>query len=275
MTKQQSSIRKGLALVRQATGLSQAKFADALGINKTTIEGIEAGRVEELKDALANSIGALTGAVPWTIKSGNPLDLHEKPYSEHSYEQWRNLQFDDAEINELINMSREYITVLLSAAVQNTAGQRTSHIFRSMLIALNQFLFAQMNNHGLESRINALMEEKLSGDSDGEMNVKFARSYFKDSPQWQANDRHQWKPSAKVRITQRSIPQFIPFVGFWKSDAGPAFLNGRRKFRHIYDLEIEGHKFRIVEEKMHGRLDASESMLRETLKPSAKRKRKA
>jgi len=37
------------------------------------------------------------------------------------------------------------------------------------------------------------------------------------------------------------------FVGFLKLDNGtPVFVNTRREVQHIYDLDIEGHKFRVV-----------------------------
>jgi hypothetical protein len=75
---------------------------------------------------------------------------------------------------------------------------------------------------------------------------------------------------------EQSIPEFVPFVGFLKLDNGtPVFVNARREARHIYDLDIKGHKFRVVKTK--AKIEAMaprDFMLAETPPSSGRRKRK-
>jgi transcriptional regulator with XRE-family HTH domain len=266
----------GVAVVRKATGLSQQKFGTALGVSKATIENIELGRAP-INEALAEAIGALTGAVPWTLSSKNePRDFNGALYSEESWKHWQEYQFDDEQIHELEEMARDAFFVLLEAAARNSAGQYSSHIFRTVLLEFNKFIFAQRDKHRLESPINTLMQDNFSAVQEGETTVGKIRAELHTAPQWQANEKPEWKPSTKVRYKQQSISEFVPFVGFLKLDNGtPVFVNTRRQVRRIYDLDIEGHKFRVV--KRNARMKSMvprDFTLVETPRPSGQRKRK-
>jgi transcriptional regulator with XRE-family HTH domain len=246
----------GVAVVRKATGLSQQKFGTALGVSKATIENIELGRAP-VSPELADAIGAFTGAVPWTILSdAGPRDFNGKPYSAESWKHWREYQFDDEQIEKLAKLARDHLFVLLEAAARDTPGLRgspglhRSHVFRSVMLEFNRFIFAQRDKHQLESRINTLMQDNFSTVQEGETTVEKIRAELLNAPQWKANEKRQWKPSTKVRYKEQAIPEFVPFVGFLKLDNGtPVFVNTRREVRHIYDFDIEGHKFRVVKRK--------------------------
>lgn len=266
--KKSSKKPNGVAIVRKATGLSQQKFGTALGVSKATIENIELGRAP-VSEALAEAIGALTGAVPWTISSdGGPRDFNNKCYSAESWKHWQEYEFDNEKINRLAEMARERLSVLVEAAARNTAGElgvvpdsrkiSRSHVFRSVMMEFNRFVFAQIKKYHLEPRITALMQEQFSKTKQGTTTVAEAGSYFRDSPAWKANKAPFWKPSTTVRYTSQSIPQFVPSVGFWKFDDGiPAFLNGLRVERQIFNLNVEGRKFRIIKDKMNADLMTS------------------
>ena len=272
----------GVAVVRKATGLPQQKFGTALGVSKATIENIELGRAPVSRE-LADAIGAFTGAVPWTISSdAGPRDFNGQPYSAESWKHWREYQFDDEQIEELAKMARDHLFVLLEAAARDTPGLRgspglhRSHVFRSVMLEFNRFIFAQRDKHQLESPINRLMQDNFSTVQEGETTVGEIRPELQGSPQWKANEKPQWKPSTKVRYKEQSIPEFVPFFGFLKFDDGtPIFVNTRREVRHIYDLNIEGHKFRVVKNK--AKIEAMaprDFMLAETPPSSGRRKRK-
>lgn len=248
----------GVVAVRKATGLSQQKFGTALGVSKATIENIELGRAP-VSEALAEAIGALTGAVPWTISTDEgPRDFNNERYSAESWKHWQEYEFDDEQINHLAEMARERLSILVEAAARNTAGQHSSHIFRSVMMDFNRFVFAQIKKCHLEPRITALMQEHFSKAKQGSTTVAEARSYFCNSPEWKANEAPSWKPSTIVRYTSQSIPQFVPSVGFWKfSDGTPAFFNGSRVERQIFELDVEGHEFRIIKDKLNVDLMAS------------------
>jgi transcriptional regulator with XRE-family HTH domain len=283
----------GVAVVRKATGLSQQKFGTALGVSKATIENIELGRAP-VSPELADAIGAFTGAVPWTISSKDgPRDFNGRPYSAESWKQWQEYQFNDEQIQKLAKIAHDHLFILLDAAARNIlreaarnvlsepsarnmAGLQSSHIFRSVMLEFNRFIFAQRDKHQLESRINTLMQDNFSTVQEGETTVGEIRPELQDSPQWKANEKPQWKPSTKVRYKEQSIPEFVPFFGFLKFDDGtPIFVNTRREVRYIYDLDIEGHKFRVVKNK--AKIEAMaprDFMLAETPPSSGRRKRK-
>jgi transcriptional regulator with XRE-family HTH domain len=266
----------GVAVVRRATGLSQQKFGATLGVAKATIENIELGRAP-VSAELAEAIGTLTGAVPWTLSSDEPpRDFHGKSYSAASWKSWQDYTFDKPDIHKLAELASDYLAILLEAAVSNTAGQYNSHVFRAILMAFNRFIFSEMQNHRLEPRINALMQDKFSVVDDGEWTVEKARLEFRHSPQWQANEKRTWKADTKVRFRRQSIPQFVPFVGFLRfSDGTPAFTNIRETTRRIYDLDIEEHKFRVVKDDTNLRtLVSATSSIGERPLPSETPKRK-
>lgn len=267
----------GVAVVRKATGLSQQKFGTALGVSKATIENIELGRAP-ISETLAEAIGALTGAVPWTISSDEgPRDLNGKHYSAESWRHWREYEFDDEKIENLVEMARERLSVLAEAGARNTAGQRSSHIFRSVMMEFNRFVFTQIEKYHLEPRITALMHDQFSKTKQGTTTVAEADFYFRDSPAWKANKVRSWKPSTTVRYKSQSIPQFVPSVGFWRfGDGTPAFLNGWRVERQIFDLDVEGHEFRVIKDKMNADFMAAQDfMLGQKPQLSGRRKRKA
>ena len=277
----------GVAIVRKATGLSQQKFGTALGVSKATIENIELGRAP-VTEALAEAMGALTGAVPWTISSDEgPRDFNNKCYSAESWKHWQEYEFDDEKINHLAEMARERLSVLVEAAARNTAGElgivpdsrkvSRSHVFRSVMMEFNRFVFAQINKYDLEARITALMHDRFSKTKQGTTTVAEADFYFRDEPTWKANKAPSWKPSTTVRYTSRSIPQFVPSVGFWRfGDGTPAFLNGWRVERQIFDLDVEGHEFRIIKDKMNGDFMVPQDFtLDQKPQLSGRRKRKA
>ena len=264
----------GFAFVRKATGLSQQKFAAAIGVSKATVENIELGRAP-ISDDLAAAVGAYVGAVPWTISSKEgPRDFAGGKYSAQSWKHWQEYQFDDAQIKELMEMARDALVVLLEAAARNSAGGYSSHIFRTVLLELNKFIFTQMETRHLESRISTVMQDNFSTTQEGETTVGEIRAELERTPQWQANEKSQWKASAKARYKRQIIPLFVPFVGFMKLDSGtPVFLNARHEMRCIYDLDIDGHKFRVVKNnaKMQAML-SSDSM--SVLKPRSSRQQK-
>jgi len=266
----------GFAAVRHATKLSQQKFGAAVGVSKATVENIELGRAS-ISTELAEAVGAFTGAVPWTISSdGGPRDLNNRPYSAESWKHWQEYEFDDGKINQLLEMARERLSVLVEAAAKNTAGQRSSHIFRSVMMEFNRFVFTQIKKYHLESRITALMHDHFSKTKQGTTTVAEAGSFFRDCPAWKANKLPSWKPSTTVHYISQSIPQFVPSVGFWRfGDGTPAFLNGWRVERQIFDLDVEGRKFRIIKDKMNADLLASQDFtLGETPRFSGRQKRK-
>jgi transcriptional regulator with XRE-family HTH domain len=270
----------GFAAIRRATGLSQQKFADRLGISKAVVENIELAR-SGVSPELAETIGALTGAVPWAISSSKgPRDFHDRPYSAQSWNDWQKLDFgDDEKLKQLIGLARDYLFVLLHAAVGNTAGDRTPVIFRTAMMDFDRFVSTQIKKHRLEARSATLMQEHLSNVKRGAMTVEQARREFRSAPAWKENEKRGWKPSTKVHYTVQTIPKLAPIVGFLKMNNGRAgFLNGAFSVRQIFDLEIEGQKFRVSKDKLIGDVILSaHTSINETQQSSGpqKRKRKA
>src|SRR6266581_3889656 len=88
-TATQNASARGFQVVRKATGLSQAKFAAAIGVSKATVENIELGRAP-VTPKLEETLGVFAGVVPGTLVSDSckprPLDFNRKPYSRQSWE---------------------------------------------------------------------------------------------------------------------------------------------------------------------------------------------
>ena len=266
----------GFAAIRRATGLSQQKFSERLGITKSAVENIELARSPVSSD-LAATIGTLTGAVPWTISSAQgPRDFKNEPYSAQSWKQWREYQFDKDQIKKLAVLSQDYLGILLEAGAANSAGEQTSPVFRSVLIDLNRFLFSQVQKHQLEARVNAVIRDQLSKIEEGHTTVEKLKHIFRDSPEWKRYERREWKRMTKARFTCQRVPLFTPFLGFWKSgDGTPAFANQIRSERHIYDLEVAGQRFRVAKDYHGIDLLVSEANVDKILSlASLKRKRK-
>ncbi|HEY2625260.1 MAG TPA: helix-turn-helix transcriptional regulator [Candidatus Udaeobacter sp.] len=265
----------GFRAVRKATGLSQVKFAAAIGVSKATVENIELGRAP-ISDDLAETIGAFTGAAPWTISSNEgPRDYNGGRYSTQSWKHWQDYQYNDEQITELTEAARDALRVLLEAAARNSAGQHSSHIFRTVLLEFNKFIFAQRDKHRLESRINTLMQDDLTVE-EGETTVGEIRPELRSSPQWQANENPKWKAATKVRYKKQCIPEFVPFLGFGiLENRIPFFVNQRRPMRCIYTFYINGHEFRVVHHEGEVHIMVPwDATLHEKLQLSDRRKRK-
>ena len=196
----------GFATIRRAAGFSQQKFADRLGVTKSTVENIELGRAR-VDTELAETIGAITGAVPWTISSSKgPRDFHDRPYSAQSWNDWQKLDFrDDEKLKQLIGLARDYLSVLLHAAVGNTAGDRTPVIFRTAMMDFDRFISTQIKKHRLEARCATLMQEHLSNVKRGAMTVEQARREFRLEPAWKENEKHGWKESSRASILSTGL----------------------------------------------------------------------
>src|SRR5437660_1483333 len=85
----QNKMRHPVKLVREATGLSQKKFAALVGHSKDTIQAIEIGR-HKPSLALAEKIFVQTGAVPDTLREMQsvPRDIEGEGYTRDSFERW-------------------------------------------------------------------------------------------------------------------------------------------------------------------------------------------
>ena len=84
-----NKLRHPIKLVREATGLSQKKFAALIGHSKDTIQAIEIGR-HNPSQLLAEKIFVQTGALPKTLLKlgGSPLDIEGEPYTRDSFARW-------------------------------------------------------------------------------------------------------------------------------------------------------------------------------------------
>jgi DNA-binding XRE family transcriptional regulator len=85
----QNKLRHPIKLVREATGLSQSRFAAMVGHSKDTIQAIEIGRHNPSR-LLVEKIFVQTGAVPETLLKlrGSPLDIEGEPYTRDSFARW-------------------------------------------------------------------------------------------------------------------------------------------------------------------------------------------
>lgn len=90
---------QALRHLRHSTGLSQAKFADLLGIAVDSIRALEQGRFE-VSDNVARAAFVATGAIPALLKlpcSLNPdaLAWDRSPYTPDHFAAWKRLTSGD------------------------------------------------------------------------------------------------------------------------------------------------------------------------------------
>jgi transcriptional regulator with XRE-family HTH domain len=260
-----SEKHKGIAIVRDAIGYSQERFAKVVGTTKATVENIELGRAP-LRDNLAEAIGAFTGAVPWTLSSAaGPKDFSGKPYTARSWEKWQKYEFPEADLARLQRKSCDALAILLTTAAQRSDGRPSSHIFRSIVMAFNRFVFDQIKNHHLESRVETLMEGLAKSDVK-RTTIKAARAALTAAPGWRNNDRKEWLDSTRIGYKVRCVPQFVPFFGFGRLDGTPVFYNDHTRVREIFDFKIKGKRFRAVRDKVKmNAMFSSKSPLYQTL----------
>jgi transcriptional regulator with XRE-family HTH domain len=249
MKKRTRNPKSGLAVVRQATGLTQQQFAQRLSTTKATIENIELNRAP-LTQGLAEKIGVLTGAQVESLVSDShqpcPLDFDNRPYSEESWQIWQNRRFDDNDIEMLQKMSVDYLQVLLKAALQTSGGQQTPHTFRSVLMNLNRFIFSEIQSHDLWDRTHALFATDMPQPPEfGETTVRWCRKEFGNLPEWKEHSQPQWKDSDKVRYRLQFVRECRPFMGRTELKGQPVFAYGVRVARCIFYLEVNGKEFRV------------------------------
>jgi transcriptional regulator with XRE-family HTH domain len=239
-----------LRILRDATGLSQQEFANAIGSTKAIIENIEMGR-SLLSAELQEKIVAFTGVWPRSLMEDIPRTLGGEIYTSKSWEDWRTFDFDEKHVEELIQLSCDYIRTLLAASHETPSGAKSTHLFRTLLLELNQWIFSRVerNNLGWVIERKTFEDETQIKRSSGKSIVAVCRYALGDNPTWQANDNPAWTATTNVEYSEMTFPLFVPFTGYKESRGGrPAFFRGLRQWRQIFNFQIAGKSFRVIEE---------------------------
>jgi DNA-binding XRE family transcriptional regulator len=235
-----------LRLIRDATGLSQTRFGEKVGTNTDAIVNVESGRTRTPSDWLCKQVAAFTGAIPESV-AGDPRDFNGRPYTEASFHEWNGVQYGEQTEEALIKLATQHVERLCRVALwQPFTGDQTAATFRSVLLALNDFLFEQVQTHGLRERLerHALKNApRISGTST----VRECRKQFGKSPEWQKNADPKWTYSTPVDFIEIRIPVFAPFTGFFADvDGKPAFVSAHQIVLHDMQLTVNGKTFRVL-----------------------------
>ena len=227
--------------------MSQEQFATRIGTNKGNVENYEMGRAR-LPERLAQRIGALSGVIPQTLHEGQPLtNYNGQPFSKETFQRWKSLGYNQHEAAAFVRMAYNTLETLFEAAI-GPVLRNTPHLFRELMIDLNDFIFSRAERLQLVPVIDAMFRAKHSVQH-WKAPVSVLRERFGDHPEWQAKDNPAWSNSCKAAVAEQFLPVFEPFMTFTTRDGRPAFVNLADRSRRIYDIEIEGERFQIVTER--------------------------
>ena len=256
-----------LRTVRDATGMSQGRFAARVGTNKGNIENYEMGRAK-LPERLAARIGAFVGVIPRTLQGGEKLISWDgEPFSVEKYEQWQSLGYLPRQIPILIHSAQKHLELLLQAAIGTR--NNTPHVLRELLIDLNHFVHSRAERLGLAPIIEAALRAKPLQMRRKKTTVGELRAEFGDNPGWKAIDTAKLADSHTALIGITSYSLFRPFVGFGMDRGRPAFANITCTDLHICDVEIAGKHFQVIQEHVQANyLRPRQSRTEPTVQPT-------
>jgi DNA-binding transcriptional regulator YiaG len=243
-SKQKKRPLRGVAAVRDATGLKQSAFAAEIGVKRSMVDSWERGK--STPDANQRlRIAAYTGALPWTL-AGRPKDFSNRVYNGESWNEWQKRTVTAEQIVELGNLSREALTFVLEATVQNNQGNTTEPIFRSFLFQFDAFLHRQIAERGLIERIQHVVMDATIQRSEGVTTVGNIRAQLGKHPDWKRANRADWTAETEARWKEKRYRLFAPFIGFMKVRSRGLLLNGQRTFRQEFEFQIKDRKISLV-----------------------------
>jgi DNA-binding XRE family transcriptional regulator len=181
----QNKLRHPIKLVREATGLSQKRFAALVGHSKDTIQAIEIGRHNPSR-LLTEKIFVQTGAVPETLLKlrGSPLDIEGEPYTCDSFARWTStINKPHARLLPREKGAIRYLNWLVST-LQN-AALRAGKLF-AIQYQLDTRIAELVREFRLQDRITGLLKE---------------RPYTR----FQWYPMFDWKPGARSRLIRRYV----------------------------------------------------------------------
>lgn len=262
--KNYSPLRK----IREATGLKPGPFAAAIGDTADNVRNIERGLVREPKVDLRKRVAAFTGAEPDSIAGDDhPRDFRGRPYTPASFKEWHECVYTDEQAQELCGLAVNRISRLCLAASYKPSDKAAA--LRPLLIALNDWIFKKVDQHNL----GWIIEKQTAWSAPlnfSSTTVGALRKIYSKHADWKKIDRKEWKDSDKAECIIATLPAFFPFIGFGTKDGQKGFFNYYDRVRHNFQVKVGKDIARFSVDKEQGQFIPVE-----TLKPSAKRKRKA
>jgi DNA-binding XRE family transcriptional regulator len=181
----QNKLRHPIKLVREATGLSQRRFAALVGHSKDTIQAIEIGRHNPSR-VLAEKIFVQTGAVPETLLNlrGSPLDIEGEAYTRDSFARWTStINKPTTRLLQREKGAIRYLNWLVSTL--QYAALRAGKLF-AIQYQLNRCIAELVSEFGLQNNIRGLLGER-----------PYTRFHW--LPMF------DWKPGARSRLIRRHV----------------------------------------------------------------------
>jgi DNA-binding XRE family transcriptional regulator len=181
----QNKLRHPIKLVREATGLSQKRFAALVGHSKDTIQAIEIGRHNPSR-LLAEKVFVQTGAVPETLLKlrGTPLDIEGEPYTRDSFARWTStINKPHARLLPREKGAIRYLNWLVSTL--QYAALRAGKLF-AIQYQLDRRIAELASEFGLQNSI---------------------AGYLRDRPYTRFHwlPMFDWKPGARSRLIRRHV----------------------------------------------------------------------
>ena len=240
--KHSSNLRK----VRDTVKMSQEELADKIGTSKAIIENIEMGRTK-LSEDLAARISALFGVVPQSLyEKSPPKGFNGKPFTKAAADEWQNITYSPEAVDQLTAAGMRIVKIMLAAAMYRSDGGTRPHLFRELIMELNQFVFRRTKQHDLAAQVDRYLQQNETRTFELETTVGELRTLFRDDEQWSERSNSAWLDSTPAKVLRSVTQVFEPFVGFQEMHGEPCYVDYWHREKNTYDIVVGKIRLRVT-----------------------------
>jgi DNA-binding XRE family transcriptional regulator len=249
-----------LASIRNATGLSQHKFAALVGCAPGTIAAVEVKKAK-LPRGVAFSIASVTGCNPHALLFDPPqaLNFRGDPYDAQSYKMWTEIALNEDEGEAIIRQILQQTEALLRASFQNSAGQITPGKFRALGVLFGAWLEERMESLSLGARCAAILREKFGTIITTKATFAQFRKVLGSNPVFKKLDDGSIPDKTLTELVTEKFPMWTEVMPFTTTDKGTSFNQKNEGVVEVHRLIIGKRSLPpITDHKIHAtRIDAT------------------
>jgi hypothetical protein len=232
-----------LRQVREATGLSQKRFGEAVSLNPSTLQNTEDGD-RLLKGQEAELIMSFTGALVGSLLKGTKATtLDGRPYSRRAFQQWQQRGVPKAAVEAAARRAGQFVEAMIIAAHgERDVGARIGadetqagplerpQRYREFVDSLWRQIGKLLKNYGLQERMESELEKRAVVETK-QMNVEALQKLLAISDGGYSPDGWDREKIAKIppqRLFNTKIarhPMFSALTGLSAVDGKAAFAD--------------------------------------------------
>jgi transcriptional regulator with XRE-family HTH domain len=246
-TQHTSSLR----VTRDATGLSQIKFAEQVGAPRAVIENVEMGR-SKLTRELAQRISAFTGVDGESLRTKQPMDLSGQPYTKESWLDWQKAKVPVETVSFWVKRAQDHLALALNAAHRNPGGVETPHKLKALYCSFSDWLMNTADALKIRDGIEKILVEHFSQTHPRHTATMGAvRRALGHNPAFQARDKPQWKDDAIVEVEEIVSPRLVPLTAFILVNGKSGIAEQSTQRRTMRIIFPGGELFQVSEDEMN------------------------